>query len=160
MYYPLKDYRAKDSLPSGDPAKIIRGSDIQAELEAISKATTSLKIAACKSNGQIIDVNEGLINISYEYNVASIHCPVPDGRPKDNYGSVRVTFKNLPADFDLDYIALIQPYATNARHCIATVTDQRSNYIEWTQLEWDGTQWVSPLKPIGFSFVMMDITRE
>lgn len=40
-YTPLTDFEAKDSLPSGDPDKLAKGADVQAEFNAISAAITS-----------------------------------------------------------------------------------------------------------------------
>ena len=37
-YTPINNFTAKDSLPSGDPNKKARGTDIQAELNAIAAA--------------------------------------------------------------------------------------------------------------------------
>lgn len=47
-YNQITDFSAKDSLSSGDPAKVIRGADVDAELDAISTAITSKEDSANK----------------------------------------------------------------------------------------------------------------
>lgn len=37
-YVKLSDFSVKDALPSGDPSKVVRGSEIDAELDAIQTA--------------------------------------------------------------------------------------------------------------------------
>ena len=37
-YTPITDFAAKDALPSGDPAKLAKGTDVQDELNAIATA--------------------------------------------------------------------------------------------------------------------------
>ena len=40
-YTPTTDFASKDALPSGDPAKIIRGTDFSAEFNNIATAVAS-----------------------------------------------------------------------------------------------------------------------
>ena len=40
-YIPTTDFASKDALPSGDPAKIIRGADFSAEFNNIATAVAS-----------------------------------------------------------------------------------------------------------------------
>jgi len=40
-YTQINDYSAKDALATGDPLKLIKGSDIDAELSAVSTAVAS-----------------------------------------------------------------------------------------------------------------------
>ena len=40
-YTPTTDFASKDALPSGDPAKIIRGADFSAEFNNIATAVAS-----------------------------------------------------------------------------------------------------------------------
>lgn len=47
-YTQLTDFSAKDSLPSGDQNKLIKGSDVDAEFDAISTAISSKEDAANK----------------------------------------------------------------------------------------------------------------
>jgi hypothetical protein len=40
-YTPTTDFASKDALPSGDPAKIIRGSDFSTEFDNVATAVAS-----------------------------------------------------------------------------------------------------------------------
>jgi hypothetical protein len=40
-YTPITDFAAKDTLVTGNPSKIIKGTDVSNELEAIATAITS-----------------------------------------------------------------------------------------------------------------------
>jgi hypothetical protein len=57
-YKPKYDYRVKDSLPSGNTAKVIRGTELMEEFEAISddliRVESGRLFAACTYNGQAV----------------------------------------------------------------------------------------------------------
>ena len=148
-YTPKHDYRAKDALPSGNSAKVVRGTELMEEFEAIAAATESAGFAASvKFNGS---------TIMYEDNVASVQCPAPN-RP-GQFGTCRVTFKDLIPSFDMHYAVIIQPYATNGRHVVMSVTDQRSDWIEFVITAYTGSRWESPSSPTGFSLVAVDMQQ-
>jgi hypothetical protein len=53
-YTPITDFASKDLLPSGDPAKIARGSEVTDELNAIATAiTTKANIAGPTFTGTV-----------------------------------------------------------------------------------------------------------
>jgi hypothetical protein len=106
-------------------------------------------VASCKYNGT---------DMPYSHNVISVEIPAPiEGA--SGFGSCRVTFQRPVPEFDQHFAVLIQPYATNNRHVIATVTNQQPEYVEWTWLEWDGATWKEPAGKIGFSFMAVDIEQ-
>ena len=147
-YTPKYDYRAKDALPSGNSAKVIRGTELMEEFEAISSSVSkSGAVASVKFNGQ---------TIMYESNVASVEQPAPG---QSGFASCRVTFKNLIQDFDYHYAVAIQPYATSGRHVVISVTDQRDDWIEFVLIEYTGSSWVNPTKKTGFSLIAVDMDQ-
>ena len=147
-YTPKYDYRAKDALPSGNSAKVIRGTELMEEFEAISSNINSGgAVASVKFNGQ---------TIMYENNVASVEQPAPG---KSGFASCRVTFKDLIPDFDSHYAVAIQPYATNGRHVVMSVTDQRDDWIEFVIIEYTGSSWVNPSSKTGFSMIAVDMDQ-
>lgn len=115
-------------------------------------------VASCKYNG--IEGDPDIPPLPYSHNVISVEIPAPtdDGSPPAGgpYGSCRVTFQKAIPEFDRHFACLVQPYATNNRHVIATITNQQDEYVEWTWLEWDGATWRLPQGRIGFSFMAVD----
>ena len=121
-------------------------------------------VASCKYNTlEESDPNapEGS-PLPYSHNVISVEIPAPraDGQPPvgGDFGSCRVTFRKAIPEFDRHFSCLVQPYATTNQHVIATITDQRDEYVEWTWLVYDGTDntWKLPSGKIGFSFMAVD----
>jgi hypothetical protein len=105
-----------------------------------------------RQSGVFASVKYNGSSVMYSQNVSSV-------TPTGNGIGTRVTFSQPTAGFDHHYVVLIQPYATNNRHVICTVTDQRDTYVEFTTLEFDGANWGSPIAPIGFSMVMIDMIQ-
>ena len=154
-YAPLKDYRAKDQLPSGDPNKIIRGSDISDELEAISNAiATNSGLASVKFNGE---------QIKYGYNVSSVQSlgsgtwRVNFETPINNDGTI--TLPNGQVVNPGDFAGVVTPYTTNGRMVIASITDQQEAYVDIVFRELNGTNWEPPAKQ-GFAFLLVDQVPE
>ncbi len=115
-------------------------------------------VASCKYNARDPDdpnAPEGT-PLPYSHNVISVEIPAPNAPVGGDFGSCRVTFQKAIPEFDMHFSVLVQPYATSNRHVIATITDQRDEYVEWTWLEWDGSTWKLPQQKIGFSFMAVD----
>ena len=51
---------------------------------------------------------------------------------------------------------LAQLYGT-ADAYVNHITDQRADYVEWSWAVWNGSDWVSPPRKLGFSMVIVDI---
>ena len=133
----------KNTFPNVDGAIELTTQDFADLKDGIGKGGVS---ASVKYNGS---------NIMYGHNIASVEIPAPG---KTGLGTCRVTFNdNLEDDFDHHYSVLVQPYATAEAHAIATINDQRANYVEWSWVVWDGNNWVSPPRKLGFSMIVVDI---
>ena len=102
--------------------------------------------ASCKFNG---------LAIKYGHNIAKVEIPAPG---QSDFGSCRVTFENQIPDFDLHYAVIVQPYGTPQvnNHVIATVNDQRAEYVEWAWGYWNGSNWTTPPAAPGFSLIVVD----
>lgn len=117
------------------------------DIPEIPDSPTSPQAASCKWNGSAL---------MYSSNVAMV---TKAGDNLDNPAGVRITFQNLIPEFDYHYAVAIQPFATNNRHVIATVSNMSAGFLEFTGMEWDGTNWVQPANGVisnGFSFIMVD----
>jgi hypothetical protein len=108
---------------------------------------TSPQAASCKWNGTAL---------MYSNNVAMVTMA---GDQLNNSAGVRITYQNLIPEFDYHYAVAIQPFATNNRHVVATVSNMQANFIEFTVIEFDGTNWIQPAGGAisnGFSFILVD----
>jgi hypothetical protein len=108
--------------------------------------------ASCKWDGS---------TLMYEHNVLKVTMAGPN---EDNPAGVRITFKNLISGFDSHYAIALQPFATSGRHIVTTITNQQSNFVEFTSIEYDGASatWNQPNGGVitnGFSFIMIDTTE-
>ena len=169
-YVPIQSpkWSERDALPQGDQRKIIKAADfdteftnIQAEFDRLSSAGNA-NAASVKFNGT---------DIMYSHNVREVRIPPDpnfdlDGNPRNAFwdsswkGGCAVYFNEaLLDDFDHHYAVVIQPYATGYKHVIATVTDQRRSGVEWTWMEWNGSQWVEPAVNLGFSMIVVDMVQ-
>ena len=83
-----------------------------------------------------------------------VEIPAPG---QSDFGSCRVTLQNQIAEWDLHYAVLVQPYGTAEAYVNHTITDQRADYVEWSWAVWNGSDWVSPPRKLGFSMVIVDI---
>jgi len=172
-YEPIQNpkWADRDALPQGDSRKIVKAADfdtefnnIKAEFDRINSAGNA-NVASCKFNGS---------TVMYGHNVASNGVSIPPdpmfdlaGNSRPNapqwdtnwLGACQVRFENQIPEFDHHYAVVIQPYATGSKHVIATVTDQRANGVEWTWMEWNGSQWVTPAVKLGFSLIVVDMVQ-
>ena len=161
----------RDGLDPNDSRRIIKGADFGAEFDNIKKEFDSLgQLVANTPNAASVKYNG--TQIMYSHNVKEVRIPPDpnfdlDGNPREGAfwdnnwkGGCAVYFEDdLLDDFDHHYAVVIQPYATGYRHVIATVTDQRKNGVEWTWMEWDGSQWVEPAVRLGFSMIVVDMVQ-
>lgn len=164
IYTPKYDYRVKDSLPSGNTAKVIRGTELMEEFENISSdlisldqrvTTNSAIIASCKFNGEAV---------RYAFNVKEVIQP-----QEGNNGFERVVFENeinMDEPIQLpdgsyanpgDFAAVFTGYTTSNTMSIFSVTDQRESYIDVAirTLGGNGT-WETPSQRIGFAMILVD----
>ena len=137
-YTPKYDYRAKDALPSGNSAKVIRGTELMEEFEAISAESKSAEVAACKY---------GAAGLSFAVNVQSV-APAGDG-------NWRVTFDEAVNQIDQHYAIVVTPAATNGNPVFAYVTSQQESYVDIGFREFSGNSLTVPSN-IGFTMIVVD----
>ena len=146
-YTPIHNYRGKDSLPSGDSAKIIRGSELSEEFESIrDDLATSAITVSCKYNGT---------EFRYSKNV---------DRVEQQGGYTWVYFGNQVEGFDDHYAVTVTPFVylgdnSAGRMAISVLTGFTSEYVQFvTRVDVDG-QWVDPTEGYGFSLLIVDIDQ-
>ena len=137
-YTPKYDYRAKDALPSGNSAKVIRGTELMEEFEAISADSKSAEVAAVKWNGT---------NMMYAVNVTSV-APAPEG------GNWRVTFTQDINQIDLHYAVVATPAAINGP-VFCYVVNQNEQYVDIGFREDNGTSLTNPSR-VAFTMIVVD----
>ena len=98
--------------------------------------------ASCRYNGS---------SIMYEDNISSVTAINP--------GRTRVVFTSPTSGFDHQFAIMLQPYATGNNSLVMTVTDQRSDYFDFSTVEFDGTSWVAPESAAGFGLVIFDMVE-
>ena len=137
-YTPKYDYRAKDALPSGNSAKVIRGTELMEEFEAISADSKSAEVAAVKWNGS---------NIMYSVNVQSV-APAGDG-------NWRVTFSEDINQVDQQYAVVATPAAINGKPLFCYVVNQNESYVDLGFREDNGSSLSAP-STVGFTMIVID----
>ena len=137
-YTPKYDYRAKDALPSGNSAKVIRGTELMEEFEAISADSKSAEVAAVKWNGS---------NIMYSVNVQSV---VPAGD-----GNWRITFTQDINQVDQQYAVVATPAAINGKPLFCYVVNQQDSYVDLGFREDNGSSLSAP-STVGFTMIVVD----
>ena len=138
-YTPKYDYRAKDALPSGNSAKVIRGTELMEEFEAISADSKSAEVAAVKWNGT---------NMMYAVNVTSV-APSPEG------GNWRVTFTQDINQIDLHYAVVATPAAINEKPIFCYVVNQNEKFVDLGFREDNGTSLTNPSR-VAFTMIVVD----
>ena len=137
-YTPKYDYRAKDALPSGNSAKVIRGTELMEEFEAISADSKSAELAAVKWNGS---------NIMFSVNVQSV-APAGDG-------NWRVTFSQEINQVDQQYAVVATPAAINGKPLFCYVVNQNESYVDLGFRE-DNGSYLSMPSTVGFTMIVVD----
>ena len=137
-YTPKYDYRAKDALPSGNSAKVIRGTELMEEFEAISADSKSAEVAAVKWNGS---------SIMYSVNVQSV---VPAGD-----GNWRITFTQDINQVDQQYAVVATPAAINGKPLFCYVVNQQDSYVDLGFREDNGSSLSAP-STVGFTMIVVD----
>ena len=137
-YTPKYDYRAKDALPSGNSAKVIRGAELMEEFEAISADSKSAEVAAVKWNGS---------SIMYSVNVQSV-TPAGDG-------NWRITFTQDINQVDQQYAVVATPAAINGRPLFCYVVNQQNSYVDLGFREDNGSSLSAP-STVGFTMIVVD----
>ena len=164
-YTPKYDYRVKDSLPSGNTAKVIRGTELMEEFEAISQDLSSLDEKVTLNTNILASVKWDGQKIGQEFNVASVEV-------LNNANSlVRITFKkpiNEDAPITLpdgtqvnpgDFVNIVTPITTGGVMSIMCITDMRETYVDFAVRALNGSDnqtWGAPSQPIGFCYVLID----
>jgi hypothetical protein len=148
-YTPIHNYRGKDALASGDSAKIVRGSELSEEFEAIrDDLATSAVTVSVKYNGD---------DVMYSNNVERV----------DQTGNQTfVYFGNQVEEFDNHYAVQITPFVYlgngGGQPAICSLTGFTENYVSFTTKILDGNNWVDPnleVNGIGFSLIIIDIKQ-
>ncbi|MDG1315135.1 MAG: hypothetical protein P8P29_06400 [Flavobacteriaceae bacterium] len=137
-YTPKYDYRAKDALPSGNSAKVIRGTELMEEFEAISADSKSAEVAACKWNGS---------SITYSVNVQSV--------TSAGGGNWRITFTEEINQVDQQYAVVATPAAINGKPLFCYVVNQQDSYVDLGFREDNGSSLTTP-STVGFTMIIVD----
>ena len=164
-YSPKYDYRAKDALPSGNTAKVIRGTELMEEFEGISEDLASLDERVTLNTNILASVKWNGIAIGQEFNVANV-----ETLGNDN-SHVRITFKKpinedapitLPDGREVnpgDFVNLVTPVTTTGVMSMMCITDMRETYVDFAVRTLNGVDnqtWEAPSAPIGFCYVLID----
>jgi hypothetical protein len=137
-YTPKYDYRAKDALPSGNSAKVIRGTELMEEFEAISADSKSAEVAAVKWNGT---------NMMFAVNVQSV-------TPAEA-GNWRVTFTQDINQIDLHYAVVATPAAINEKPIFCYVVNQNEKFVDLGFREDNGSSLTTPTA-VAFTMIVVD----
>ena len=137
-YTPKYDYRAKDALPSGNSAKVIRGAELMEEFEAISADSKSAELAAVKWNGS---------SVTFALNVQSV---TPAGG-----GNWRITFDQEINQVDQQYAVVATPAAINGKPLFCYVVNQQDSYVDLGFREDNGSSLTIPTT-VGFTMIVLD----
>jgi hypothetical protein len=135
----------KDLLETGNPNKVIKGSEVDEEFRKISEHLQQTNIfASVKYNGTVV---------KYGYNVKDVIKLAPSAYKIDFINDIN-TDGSLSAG---DYAAVITPYTTNGVPVIGFISDQRESYceVQFRSLldgSWEGAQPENQ----GFAFILID----
>ena len=156
IYTPKYDYRVKDSLPSGNTAKVIRGSELMEEFESISQQFVSNDskgiVAACKYNGT---------ETKYQYNITSIS----NGWNGDEgllAGQYRVNFETPIDTFDEHYAPVVTPFPSfvqgGSYPVIVALQGFTASSVTFTVHQIGGPEnGGAPTSAVGFSLLIVDM---
>jgi nuclear transport factor 2 (NTF2) superfamily protein len=137
-YTPKYDYRAKDALPSGNSAKVIRGAELMEEFEAISADSKSAELAAVKWNGS---------SVTFAVNVQSV--------TSAGSGNWRITFDQEINQVDQQYAVVATPAAINGKPLFCYVVNQQDSYVDLGFREDNGSSLTVP-STVGFTMIVLD----
>ena len=137
-YTPKYDYRAKDALPSGNSAKVIRGAELMEEFEAISADSKSAELAAVKWNGS---------SVTFAVNVQSV--------TSAGSGNWRITFDQEINQVDQQYAVVATPAAINGKPLFCYVVNQQDSYVDLGFREDNGSSLTAP-STVGFTMIVLD----
>lgn len=168
IYTPKYDYAAKDALPSGNTAKVIRGTELMQEFVAISEQFISNDkkgvVASCKYNGQYdVGPNFGLM---YSVNVTSVENGWADGANNPNGlgpGAYTVNFEKPLDTFDEHYAPVITLFpamldGVGAFPTVVALQGFSSTSVTFTVHQFGGEEnGAAPQNPVGFSLLIVDM---
>ena len=164
-YTPNYDYAAKDQLPSGNSAKVIRGSELMEEFLDISETVTKLDERITLNTNILASVKWNGENIGQQFNVSQVEVLGNDN------SHVRIHFTKpinedapitLPDGSEVnpgDFVNVVTPITTTGVMSMMCLTDMRETYVDFavrTLNGTDNTTWESPSAPIGFCYVLID----
>lgn len=178
LYVPKYDYRVKDSLPSGNTAKVIRGTELMEEFEDIRDSFTETQ-TTLDAFDERITLNTNILasvkfsggdsgpRIGQAFNVSRVYHPGGD----TNYSHVRIEFEkaiNEDAPITLpdgrvvnpgDFVNVVTPTTTTGVMSLMCITDMRETYVDFavrTLNGQDNQTWEAPSTGIGFSYILID----
>ena len=135
----------KDQMATGNPDKVIKGTEVDEEFRKISEHLQRTNIlASVKYNGTVV---------KYGYNVDDVIKLAPS--------AYQIKFINdINTDGSLssgDYAAVITPYTTNGVPVIGFISDQRESYceVQFRSLL-DGSFEGAQPENQGFAFILID----
>ena len=163
-YVPKYDYRAKDALPSGNTAKVIRGTELMEEFEGIRDsfiaannqfADISSKgiVASCKYNGTVLAYNQNVTSVANGWN----------GDEGLLAGQYKVNFETSIEGFDEHYAPVITPFpaivdGNPAFPVIAVLQGFTATSVTFTLHQFGGDEnGAAPETAVGFSLLIVDM---
>lgn len=148
-----------DSISQGDDhirniKKSIKNTfpNVSEPVTATAEEINKISDFAASGNGVFASMKWNGSTLMYGHNIASVN-------PMGTTG-YRVNFIQPTDGFDHHYGVQVTPIATNGRFVIMCVTDQRSDYVEFSVSESpDGNIWQAPVGPCGFYMTMVDMIQ-
>lgn len=128
--------------------------EVKGEVTATHDDLNQVPALLNKKNGVFASCRHDGSSLLYGQNISGV-------TPVAGTAGYKVTFDQPTTGFDQYYSVLCQPYATNGKHVVVTVTGQTSTSVDITMLEFDfpSQTWQVPENPIGFSLVTVDMQQ-
>lgn len=149
-YTPIENptWEARDTLPDGASAKVVKGADFHTEFTNIKAEFDRINrhgvVASVKYNGSEIKYSEGVSSVT----------------PLGNNG-YNVSFETDIPEFDDHYAVQITMFvSSNNRPTIATLTGFSANSVQFTVTEFTNGGQQEPDAPVGFSMLIVDMASD
>lgn len=179
-YSPKYSYAAKDELPSGNSQKVIRGTELTEEFEAISEnliqtdsnlvevntrldglsASVNGNVASCYYSPDYTPGADGVEGLVYGHNIARIESAGIEELPQ-----TRVYFSEELSDVDNDgmpshFAFNFTPVDGSGSPVVLKVSGAQANYVAFIAWKWSEGGWVPiPGKALAFTLIVVDMDK-
>ena len=179
-YSPKYDYAAKDSLPSGNSLKVIRGTELTEEFKAISEnliqtdsnvveVNTRLDSLSSNVNGNVASCYyspgyepgaDGVVGLVYGHNIDRIEVAGNDELPQTRvYFSEEfsdVDSNGMPSHFAFNFT----PVDGSGSPVSLKISSADANYVAFIAWKWLDNDWVPiPGKDLAFTLIVVDMAK-